>query len=976
MLTRSGCVVVAGMDERHECAEVFSIREYARTQRMQHQEILLEQHRQGKIVLPPEKIAMTQNGDSDMSASGDGEDESDLDIAVDDYYFLQPVPTRQRRMMLRQAGIKKIDNVEKDECKDIRVSREVCGCNCRVYCDPATCLCSLSGIKCQVDRMSFPCGCTKEGCGNTAGRVEFNPMRVRTHFLHTLMRLDFDEKKEKASPVGGAERPAKHIRFNDDDGATGDDAKADLSHFNSTELGSCRDCQNTDVTKVMMRETQLNAAACMMAPQSSAAYSTMLGAAAAGSVLTQTCLQPSMLCGDGMSVEGAGDDDGAVADYQYGPDDDAGDESSYSESSDGSSDGESTNNESACPDYHNLTPTTCFNQQQSFDLAPRSDYEAEELGPPMTPTSSAAGSSGYKLGPISEILNPLRYGAYEGGEAWGNDAYFSLSGHAALTEFEDCEARSSRVGAETKRSVDGQFDMPQTSDMADEFAQSNFESEICSSTQGDDGATSPCYHELTLSTHQLSSYMSSASPCLTAAECTVSSTAAVSPSVEKSHEVLDHETLDVHGDCLMKEDVPTSSSQELVCQGPTVEPDVLLPDIRSGDVEFRSDTKTDVTNSASQHDMLIDDTRCTTPNAVSPNDMSSSDTRVDLNAESDGMNTTFEVENAVSQNDTSVSDTCCATPNAVSPNDTSVSGTCCTTLSTVSQNDASVSDTGCATPNALPLNDMSSSDTRVDLNAESDGMHITFEVENAVSQIDVSVSDTSCTTLNAVSSNDMSSVDTKVDGMTVAMSQNDASVNDTSISMNVESTNGITVAGPNNLALTCEAASTNVVSDSDVCCTIPNAVSPNDMSSSDTRMDLNAESDGMNRTFEVESSITVDMSQNEASVIDTSVSTNAESTNEMTEAGQGNLVSMCEAAPTNDVSDSGVSVGVTTLNEDDDGAVSSSVGVMGKDIENESLSSNSCSLTSSDDQGVDASHTDEQNFGHMITESMVETVSA
>ena len=957
------CCVVAGMDERHECAEVFSIREYARTQRMQHQEILLEQHRQGKIVLPPEKIAMTQNGDSDMSASGDGDDESDLDIAVDDYYFLQPVPTRQRRMMLRQAGIKKIDNVEKDECKDIRVSREVCGCDCRVYCDPATCLCSLAGIKCQVDRMSFPCGCTKEGCGNTSGRVEFNPMRVRTHFLHTLMRLEFDEKKEKASPAGVVERPAKHIRFNDDDGATGDDAKADLSQFNSTELGSCRDCQNTDVTKVMMRETQLNAAACMMAPQSSAAYSTMLGNAPAGSVLNQSCLQPSMLCGDGMSVEGAGDDDGAAG-YQYGPDDDAGDESSYSESSDGSSDGESTNNESACPDYHNLTPTTCFNQQQSFDLAPRSDYETEapsdykELRPPMTPTSSAAGSSGYKLGPISEILNPLRYGAYEGGEAWGNDAYFSLSGNTALTEFEDCEVRSSNAGVESKCSVDDQFDMPQTSGMADEYAQSNFESEICSSTQDDDGVTSPCYHELTLSTHQLSSYMSSASPCLTAAECTVSSTATVSPSVENSHELLDHETLDVRGECLMKEDVPTSSSQELVCPGPTAEPDVLLPDIRSGDLEIRSDTKTDIANSASQHDMSVDDTCCTkpnavsqndasvsdtcstTPNAVSPNDMSSSDTRVDLNAESDGMNTTFQVENAVSQNDTSVSDTCCATPNA------------------------------------LPPNDMSSSDTRVDLSTGSGGMNTTFEVENAVSQIDVSVSDTSCTALNAVSSNDMSSVATKVDSITVAMSQNDALVSDTSKSMSVESTNGLTVADPNNLALMCEAASTNVLSDSDICCIIPNAVSPNDMSSSDTKVDLNTESDSKNITFKVESSITVEMSQKEASVSDMSVSTNAESTNEMIEAGPGNLAMMCEAASTNDVSDSGVSVGITTLNEDDDGAVSSSVGVMGKDIENESLSSNSCSLTSSDDQGVDASQTNEQNFGHMITESMVETVSA
>ena len=44
----------------------------------------------------------------------------------------------------------------------------------------------------QVDRLNFPCGCTREGCGNTSGRIEFNPMRVRTHFIHTLMRLELD----------------------------------------------------------------------------------------------------------------------------------------------------------------------------------------------------------------------------------------------------------------------------------------------------------------------------------------------------------------------------------------------------------------------------------------------------------------------------------------------------------------------------------------------------------------------------------------------------------------------------------------------------------------------------------------------------------------------------------------------------------------------------------------------------------------
>lgn len=46
----------------------------------------------------------------------------------------------------------------------------------------------------QVDRFSFPCGCTKDGCGNTHGRTEFNPRRVQTHYIHTTMRLELEKR--------------------------------------------------------------------------------------------------------------------------------------------------------------------------------------------------------------------------------------------------------------------------------------------------------------------------------------------------------------------------------------------------------------------------------------------------------------------------------------------------------------------------------------------------------------------------------------------------------------------------------------------------------------------------------------------------------------------------------------------------------------------------------------------------------------
>lgn len=102
-------------------------------------------------------------------------------------------------MVLKTAGVKKIDTMEKDECRQLRVSREVCGCTCRGYCDPDTCECSQAGIKCQVDRLKpheFPCGCNRDGCGNVNGRVEFNPARVKTHFIHTIMRLELEKRQE------------------------------------------------------------------------------------------------------------------------------------------------------------------------------------------------------------------------------------------------------------------------------------------------------------------------------------------------------------------------------------------------------------------------------------------------------------------------------------------------------------------------------------------------------------------------------------------------------------------------------------------------------------------------------------------------------------------------------------------------------------------------------------------------------------
>lgn len=61
--------------------------------------------------------------------------------------------------------------------------------------------------------MSFPCGCTKEGCSNATGRVEFNPIRVRTHFLHTIMKLELEKSREQqqVSPANGYKSEATDL---------------------------------------------------------------------------------------------------------------------------------------------------------------------------------------------------------------------------------------------------------------------------------------------------------------------------------------------------------------------------------------------------------------------------------------------------------------------------------------------------------------------------------------------------------------------------------------------------------------------------------------------------------------------------------------------------------------------------------------------------------------------------------------------
>uniref|UniRef100_A0A3Q0SV10 Cysteine and serine rich nuclear protein 3 n=1 Tax=Amphilophus citrinellus TaxID=61819 RepID=A0A3Q0SV10_AMPCI len=194
-----------GMSSRHSWVRQYSVGEFALEQKRIHRDMLRDHLKEEK--LNSIKLKLTKNGtvESEEANTLTAEDISDDDIdldntEVDEYFFLQPLTTKKRRALLRTSGVKKIDVEEKHELRAIRMSREDCGCDCRVFCDPETCACSIAGIKCQVDRMSFPCGCTKEGCSNSTGRVEFNPIRVRTHFLHTIMKLELEKSREQQQP--------------------------------------------------------------------------------------------------------------------------------------------------------------------------------------------------------------------------------------------------------------------------------------------------------------------------------------------------------------------------------------------------------------------------------------------------------------------------------------------------------------------------------------------------------------------------------------------------------------------------------------------------------------------------------------------------------------------------------------------------------------------------------------------------------
>ncbi|XP_034024706.1 cysteine/serine-rich nuclear protein 1b isoform X2 [Thalassophryne amazonica] len=199
--SRGGCTL--GMMPHHSAHRTYTLPEFTMEQRSQRQQKLISRLREKK--LEALKLKLTKNG---TQKSEEAErltvndiPEHDIDISsvnLDEGLFLQPYTSKRRYALLKAAGVKKIDKEEKRQLRELRISRENCGCDCQGFCEPETCSCSLAGIKCQMDHSSFPCGCTKDGCGNTEGRIQFNATRVQTHYIHTVMRLELEKRLEES----------------------------------------------------------------------------------------------------------------------------------------------------------------------------------------------------------------------------------------------------------------------------------------------------------------------------------------------------------------------------------------------------------------------------------------------------------------------------------------------------------------------------------------------------------------------------------------------------------------------------------------------------------------------------------------------------------------------------------------------------------------------------------------------------------
>lgn len=171
-----------GMSRRHSDIQTYTVAEHALEQRHRRREQLRDRRRQERFQQIKHKVSKNSNGDLKMckqpsylssvllckliTSGAIGQKEAERltmdQVPIEEAYihinsmelegggFVQSYSSKQRQAILQTAGLKRIDKEEKRQLHALRLSREICGCDCQGFCEPESCACNLAGIKCQV----------------------------------------------------------------------------------------------------------------------------------------------------------------------------------------------------------------------------------------------------------------------------------------------------------------------------------------------------------------------------------------------------------------------------------------------------------------------------------------------------------------------------------------------------------------------------------------------------------------------------------------------------------------------------------------------------------------------------------------------------------------------------------------------------------------------------------------------------------
>ncbi|XP_034029529.1 cysteine/serine-rich nuclear protein 3-like [Thalassophryne amazonica] len=199
--SQAGCTL--GMMPHHSTCHRYTLPEFVMEQQSQRRQKLLNRLKEDKLEALKWKLTNkgTQKCQFAEQLTVNDIPESWVsinDVNPDEVSFPLAYPPNRRSALLKAAGVQNIDMEEETQLENLRISRLKRGCDCQGVCQPETCSCSLAGIKCHVKRSASICGCTKDGCGNTKGRIQSNPIRVQDHCMQTLLRLKLEKRLKES----------------------------------------------------------------------------------------------------------------------------------------------------------------------------------------------------------------------------------------------------------------------------------------------------------------------------------------------------------------------------------------------------------------------------------------------------------------------------------------------------------------------------------------------------------------------------------------------------------------------------------------------------------------------------------------------------------------------------------------------------------------------------------------------------------